>query len=83
MAWVCSRHFGLESSGSPNYIALHGNSAELILKHLEHIRKVAAEIIEAVQSSSTPEGGEAFENPRIYSTPLDQDCEISDADPGL
>ena len=83
VAWVCSRHFGLESSGSPNYIALHGNSAELILKHLERIHKVAAEIIEAVQSSSTPEGGEAFENPRIYSTPLDQDCEISDADPGL
>jgi len=26
---------------------------------------------------------EKFDNPRIYSTPLDPDCEISDADPGL
>jgi hypothetical protein len=61
VAWVCSRHFGLESSGSPNYIALHGNSAELIMKHLERIRKVAAEIIEAVQTSCE----EALEKPTI------------------
>lgn len=51
VAYVVSRHFGLKSSGSPNYIALHGASSTMILEHLERIGKTSALIIEAVKDS--------------------------------
>jgi hypothetical protein len=34
---------------SPNYNALHGATADLILQHLERIRNTAAEIINAIE----------------------------------
>lgn len=50
VAYVVSRHFGLEVSGSPNYLALFGASSELIMKHLERISKTSAEIITATEN---------------------------------
>ncbi len=49
VAFVVSRHFGLQNTGSPNYIALHGATSEMILEHLERVRQTAVEIIEAVE----------------------------------
>lgn len=48
VAYVVARHFGLGGLASPNYVALHGADAELILAHLERIRKTATEIITAI-----------------------------------
>ena len=45
VAYVVSRHFGIDGLASPNYVALHGADAELIMAHLERIRKTAAQII--------------------------------------
>jgi hypothetical protein len=45
VAYVVARHFGLNGLSSPNYNALHGATAELILEHLERIRNTATEII--------------------------------------
>ena len=36
-AFVVCRHFGLQSTCSPNYIALHGATSEMIMEHLERI----------------------------------------------
>lgn len=47
VAYVVARHFGLDGLSSPNYIALHGADADMILAHLDRIRKTAAEIISA------------------------------------
>ena len=52
VAFCVARHFGLPSAGSPNYIALHGASADLIMKHLERIRKTASEIINALEKET-------------------------------
>ena len=49
VAYVFSRYFGLDGLSSPNYIALHGATAEMIMAHLEHIRNTAVEIINAVE----------------------------------
>ena len=49
VAYVVARHFGLNGLSSPNYNALHGATAELILEHLERIRNTAAEIIKAIE----------------------------------
>ena len=38
----------------PNSIALHGSTAELILEHLERIRDIAAEIIQAIEAQPEP-----------------------------
>ncbi len=51
VAFVVARHFGLGSTGSPNYVALHGASSALILGHLERVRATAAEIIQAVEAA--------------------------------
>lgn len=50
VAYVVSRHFGLESSGSPNYVALHGATSTMILDHLERVRQTATEIIQSVEA---------------------------------
>ena len=49
VAYVVGKHFGLDSLTSPNYNALHGASADLILGHLERIRNTSAEIIQALE----------------------------------
>ena len=49
VAYVVARHFGLNGLSSPNYNALHGATADLILEHLERIRNTAAEIINAIE----------------------------------
>lgn len=48
VAYVVGKHFGLEEMSSPNYNALHGATAEMILEHMERIRKTATEIINRV-----------------------------------
>jgi len=53
VAWVVSKHFGLQGSGSPNYLALFGVSSELIVKHLERISKTSAEIILELEKERT------------------------------
>jgi len=47
VAYVVAKHFGIEGLASPNYVALHGATAELILDHLDRIRKTARQIIRA------------------------------------
>jgi len=54
VAYVVAKHFGLDGLASPNYIALHGATAELILEHLERIRNTAAEIIITLEKESEP-----------------------------
>jgi hypothetical protein len=49
VAYVVAKHFGMNGLSSPNYNALHGATAELILEHLERIRNTAAEIINAIE----------------------------------
>lgn len=51
VAYVVAKHFGLQDLASPNYVALHGADAELIMAHLERIRRTAAEIIASIQSA--------------------------------
>ena len=51
VAYVVGKHFGLEGLASPNYVALHGADAEMILAHLESIRITAKGIITNVDSS--------------------------------
>ena len=48
-AFVVCRHFGLQSTCSPNYIALHGANSQMIMEHLERIRTTATEIIQFVE----------------------------------
>ena len=49
VAYVVARHFGLNGLSSPNYNALHGATADLIMEHLERIRNTAADIINAIE----------------------------------
>lgn len=60
VAFVVGKHFGLEGLSSPIYVALHGASAEMILGHLERIRKTACEMINQLEacSQSSPTVGE-------------------------
>jgi hypothetical protein len=51
---VVARHFGLNGLSSPNYNALHGATADLIMEHLERIRNTAVEIIKALEEDPTP-----------------------------
>lgn len=53
VAFVVCKHFGLEISSSPNYIALHGASSEMIMQHLERIRKTALEIITEIDNGNS------------------------------
>jgi len=54
VAYVVGKHFGLNGLSSPNYVALHGATAELVMEHLERIRNTAAEIIWALEEQSMP-----------------------------
>jgi hypothetical protein len=49
VAYVVAKHFGMDGLSSPNYNALHGATAELIMDCLERIRNTAAEIIQAIE----------------------------------
>ena len=49
VAYVVGKHFGIDGLASPNYVALHGTTAEMILEHMERIRKSATEIIKALE----------------------------------
>jgi len=53
VAYVVCKHFGLEISSSPNYIALHGADSEMIMGHLEWIRKTSIEIIKEIDNEIT------------------------------
>jgi len=48
-AYMVAEHSGLEGLARPNYVALHGADAEMILAHIERIRNTAAEIIQALE----------------------------------
>jgi hypothetical protein len=50
VAYVVARHFGLDGLASPNYVALHGATAELIMGCLERIRNTSVEIIQAIEN---------------------------------
>jgi hypothetical protein len=50
IAYVVAKHFGLDGLSSPNYNALHGVTAEMIVGHLECIRNIASEIINALET---------------------------------
>jgi hypothetical protein len=53
-AYMVAEHFGLEGLARPNYVALHGADAEMILAHIERIRNTAAEIIQALEVEPEP-----------------------------
>jgi len=52
VAYVVSKHFGLNINSSPNYLTLHGIDSEKIMGHLERIRKTAVEIINEIEESN-------------------------------
>jgi hypothetical protein len=52
VAYIVGLHFGLAELSSPNYIALHGANHEMILAHLERIRKTSTELINAIETGS-------------------------------
>lgn len=54
VAFVVAKHFGMDGLSSPNYVALHGATAVLILEHLERIRNAAAEIIRSLELEPEP-----------------------------
>ena len=45
VAYVVGRYFGLDDLASPNYVALHGADAAMILAHMQRIQTTASEII--------------------------------------
>lgn len=49
VAYVVAKHWGFEGLSSPNYNALHGATAKMIMEHLERIRNASAEIIQAIE----------------------------------
>ena len=53
VAYVVGKHFGLNGFSSPNYVALHGATAELVMEHMERIRNTAAEIIQKLEDVET------------------------------
>jgi hypothetical protein len=50
-AYVVGKHFGLDGLSSPNYVALHGATAEMIMEHLEHIQIASKEIIQTLENN--------------------------------
>ena len=50
VAYVVAKHFGMDGLASPSYVALHGADAEMILAHIERIRKSATRIIIALET---------------------------------
>jgi hypothetical protein len=51
VSYVVGKHFRLDGLSSPNYVALHGANAEMIMAHLERIRNTAKEIIQALETN--------------------------------
>jgi len=49
VAYVVGRHFGLADLESPNYVALHGATSEMIMEHMENIHAAATKIISAIE----------------------------------
>jgi hypothetical protein len=49
VAYVVGRYFGLDDLASPNYVALHGVTSDLIMKHLDRISHTSATIIQAIE----------------------------------
>jgi hypothetical protein len=54
VAYVVGKHFGLDGLASPNYVALHGATAEMIMEHIERIRNTAVEMIKALEVDPVP-----------------------------
>lgn len=52
VACVFNKHFRLDGLSSPNYNALHGATAAIILEHIEDIRHSALQIINAIENNS-------------------------------
>jgi antirestriction protein ArdC len=52
VAYVVSKHFGMEPEGSPNYLALWGADPKDMRAHFATIQKCAAEIITAVEGKA-------------------------------
>jgi antirestriction protein ArdC len=50
VAYAVAKHFGLDGLSSPNYNALHGATAEMIMNCLERIRNAATEIIHGLNA---------------------------------
>lgn len=48
VAYVVGKHFGLQQLNSPNYIALHGATSEMLMNHLDRIRAVIKQVIDAI-----------------------------------
>jgi hypothetical protein len=55
VAFVVGKHFDLDVGGSPNYVALHGATPDLIMAHLDRIRRTATAIIGLADSSQEQE----------------------------
>lgn len=49
VAYVVGRHFGLDGTSGPNYIALHGANSNQILEHLARIADAARAMVGAVE----------------------------------
>ena len=52
VAYIVSRHFGLESLNCSNYISLHGITSEQILAHMARISATAHSIITAIYTNN-------------------------------
>ena len=52
VAYVVGRHFDLDDLASPNYVALHGADAEMILAHMARIQQTAREIISELEKEN-------------------------------
>jgi len=55
VAFVVARHFGLDTSAAPNYLALHGLKAEHVKAHMHVIGTVARGLIEAIDPTRSRE----------------------------
>ena len=54
VAYVVSRHFGLDVPGSANYLALWDADSDVIYVHFERISKCARRLIRAVTDCQSP-----------------------------
>ena len=52
VAFVVARHFRLDITRSPNYLALHGADSKSITEHQERIRSVANKIIRGLEQEN-------------------------------
>jgi hypothetical protein len=52
VAYVVGKHLGMEGLTSPNYNALHGATADMLLEHVDRIRTTSVEIIQELETES-------------------------------